>query len=169
MLRPTPSPTGRKNVPASETIRAVASVNRANGTTGAAAANMRGLRGRASSNAVRGLEEDLLERAGQVTAPHQGRRRGQRMIFNTDPDHVVQARRPGQPDQPGPDPGDETGACQYRGRPVPGRGEDERHGQRMLERRIGELEAPIGGPQNRPPALVSRPPGPPRPVYPPLA
>jgi hypothetical protein len=62
-------------------------------------------------HAVRGLEEDLLERAGQVTAPDQGRRRGQRVIVDTDPDHVVGARRPGQPgqpDQPGPGPGDDS-------------------------------------------------------------
>ena len=31
-------------------------------------------------NAVRGVEEDLLERAGQVAVPHHGRRRGQRMM-----------------------------------------------------------------------------------------
>ena len=60
--------------------------------------------------AVRGLEEDLLERAGQVAAPHQGRRGVQRMAFQADPDHVVRAYRPRQPDQPRPGPGDGSGA-----------------------------------------------------------
>ena len=73
-------------------------------------------------------------------------------------------RRPGQPDQPGPDPGDDTGAGQHGGRPVPGRGEGEHHGQRMPEGRIGELEARIHGPQSRRPGLVSRRLGAARPV-----
>src|SRR5271165_7036675 len=77
------------------------------------------------------------------------------MILDTDPDHIVDARRPGQPDQPGPGPGEDAGAGQYGGRPVPGRGEGESHGQRMPERRIGELEVRIHGPQNRGPGVVS--------------
>jgi hypothetical protein len=34
--------------------------------------------------AVRGLEEDLLQRPGQVSAPHNGCRRRQRMVFEFD-------------------------------------------------------------------------------------
>src|SRR6266487_3720603 len=45
--------------------------------------------GRWRREAVRGLEEHLLQRAGQVAAPYQGRRRGQRMMLEADPDHAA--------------------------------------------------------------------------------
>jgi len=76
---------------------------------------------------VRGVEEDLLERAGQVAIPDQGGRRGQRMVLEPDPDHVMGNHRPGQPDQPGVASGDDTGAGQHRGGPVCGRGEGKVH------------------------------------------
>jgi hypothetical protein len=36
------------------------------------------------ANTVRGLEQDLLQRPGQVAVPHQGRR-GQRMVVQVGP------------------------------------------------------------------------------------
>ena len=47
------------------------------------------------SHAVRGIEENLLERAGQVPVPHQDRHRGQRTVLKADPDHIVGDHRPG--------------------------------------------------------------------------
>jgi len=47
------------------------------------------------SDAVRGIEEDLLQRTRQVPAPHHGRRGRQRMMLQTGQDHVVDHRLPG--------------------------------------------------------------------------
>src|SRR6201986_5663582 len=66
-------------------------------------------------NAVRGVEENLLQRAGQVAVPHHGRCRGQRMMVETGQDHVLTDHDPGQPDQPGPGSGDDAGAGKQRG------------------------------------------------------
>jgi AcrR family transcriptional regulator len=81
------------------------------------------------SNAVGGVEENLLERAGQVAVPHHGRRGRQRVIFETDQDHVVVDHGPRQPDQPGLAFGHDAGAGQHRGGPVRGRGEGQSHRQ----------------------------------------
>src|SRR4029077_7330507 len=86
----------------------------------------RGRRG----NAVRGIEENLLERAGQVAVPHHGCGRDQRMMRETDENHGLANHGPRQPDQLGPASGDDAGAGQHRGGPVRGRGEGERHRQR---------------------------------------
>jgi hypothetical protein len=70
---------------------------------------------------TRGVEEDLPELAGQVAAPRKGRRRGQGMVLEPDPDHVMGNHRPGQPDRPRPVSADDGGAGQHRGGPVRGR------------------------------------------------
>src|SRR4029077_9458680 len=59
-------------------------------------------------NAVRGVEENLLQRTGQGAVPHHGRCRGQRMMVETGQDHVLTDHGPGQPDQPGPRSGDDA-------------------------------------------------------------
>src|SRR5260370_5260234 len=61
-----------------------------------------GPRGCWRGQAVGGLEEQLLQRAGQVAAPYQGCRRGQRMILEADPDHAADAGRARSPDRPVP-------------------------------------------------------------------
>src|SRR5271170_6381735 len=76
-------------------------------------------------SAVGGVEQDLLERAGQVAVPDQGRRGGQRMAGDADPDHVTGARWLGQPDHAERDVGDGNRAGQDRGRPFGGGGEGE--------------------------------------------
>jgi hypothetical protein len=103
---------------------------------------------------LRGIEQDLLERARQVTAPHEGGRRGQRMMLKADRHHVIGDSRPRQPGQRGPASGDELGAGQHRGGPVRGRGESEVHLQRVPQRRVAEFEARVHGPQDPRPAVV---------------
>jgi hypothetical protein len=61
-------------------------------------------------NAVGGIEQDLLECVRQVAAPHQGRRGGQRMILEADPDHIVAGRRLLRPDRAAPGSCDDAGA-----------------------------------------------------------
>jgi len=46
----------------------------------------------AAVDTVRGLEDNLVERAGQFAAQRQGRRRGQRTILRGDPDHLMDAQ-----------------------------------------------------------------------------
>jgi len=100
---------------------------------------------------IRDVEEHLLQGAGQVTAPDEGRRCGQRMVLQVHPGHAAGIRGPRSDELGGAvDDGGRPG--QDRGRPVPSRGE--RQGQRQggPERRIGEPEPRInhlqrGGPR----------------------
>ena len=49
----------------------------------------------------RGLDENLLKLAGQVAAPYQTRRRGQRVRLNVDGNHIVGVGHPVRPGQCG--------------------------------------------------------------------
>ena len=115
-----------------------------------------GLTGRdRRSNAVGGVKENLLERAGQVAVPHHGRRGRQRVIFETDQDHVVVDHGPWQPDQPGLASGNDAGAGQHGGGPVRGRGEGQSHRQRMPHGGTGEFEARIHRAQHPRPGVIN--------------
>ena len=56
---------------------------------------------RGPGQAIGGVEQDLLEGAGQVAVPDQGGRGGQRLVGDADPGHVTGARGRGQPDHAG--------------------------------------------------------------------
>jgi hypothetical protein len=71
-----------------------------------------------SSDTVGSVEEDLLERPGQVAAPHQGRCSDQRLVLDADAHHFAGARELLRSDRPGPGSGAEGGAGQDRGGPV---------------------------------------------------
>ncbi len=104
--------------------------------------------------AVGGVEEHLLQRAGQVAAPRQGCGRGQRMVLEADPDHAVGAGRARSPDRPGLAACGDGRAGQDGGGPVPGRGQGQGHGQRVPEGRVGELEARVDCLHRRGPGVV---------------
>jgi [ribosomal protein S5]-alanine N-acetyltransferase len=57
--------------------------------------------GGGGGDAVGGVEQDLLERAGQVAVPQQGGGGGQRVAGDADPGHVTGAGRAGEPDHAG--------------------------------------------------------------------
>jgi hypothetical protein len=78
---------------------------------------------------------------GQVAAPHQGRRRGERMAVQAGPHHVVDGSGRSSRISPCRTSGGD-GAVQQRGRPVSGRGEGETH---PSECRIGEAAVPGQG------------------------
>src|SRR5690348_17402971 len=46
-----------------------------------------------SSDTVGGVEQDLLQRAGQVAAPHQSRCSGQRLALEADAHHIADTRQ----------------------------------------------------------------------------
>src|SRR6202044_714727 len=98
-----------------------------------------GPRGRWHSEVVRGLEEHLLQRAGQIAAPDQGRRRGQRVIAEADLDHAGGIGQPGAPVRRRPAARRGGGAGQDRGGPVRRGGAGERQGQRAMERGGGGI------------------------------
>ena len=102
---------------------------------------------------IHDVEEHLLQGAGQVTAPDEGRRCGQRMVLQVHPGHAAGIRGPRSDELGGAvDDGGRPG--QDRGRPVPSRGE--RQGQRQggPERRIGEPEPRVNRPHRRSPRVV---------------
>jgi predicted PurR-regulated permease PerM len=104
---------------------------------------------------VGGLEQDLLQVAGQMAAPGHGRRRGQRAPVQAHPDHVVGIRRP----LPRPSGRlvargvQRTG--QHGGHPIRRRRKRQRHRQRVAQRRIGELKTRADGPEHLQPGVVS--------------
>src|SRR5262249_59990881 len=99
--------------------------------------------------AVGGVEQDLVQLAGQVAVPDQGGGGGQRVAGDADPGHVADVGRPGQLGHAGRGPGDGGGAGQHRGGPAGGRGESERHRQGGPQRGGGGLEPRGGGPHGR--------------------
>src|SRR5262249_60859508 len=103
------------------------------------------VRGVGRGKAVGGVEQDLLQLAGQVAVPDQGGGGGQRVAGDADPAHVAGAGRAGQLGHAGRGPGDGGRAGQHRGGPAGGRGESERHRQRVPHRRGGGGRTPGGG------------------------
>ena len=71
-----------------------------------------------AGQAVGSIEQDLLERAGQVAVPYQGGGGGQRMAGDAYPGHVAGTRRAGEPDHAGRGPGDDGGAGQHASGPA---------------------------------------------------
>jgi predicted PurR-regulated permease PerM len=104
---------------------------------------------------VGGLEQDLLQVAGQMAAPGHGRRRGQRAPVQAHPDHVVGVCRP-LPRLSGrlvARSVQRTG--QHGGQPIRRRRKRQRHRQRVAQRRIGELKTRADGPEHLQPGVIS--------------
>lgn len=100
-------------------------------------ANGRRLR---AGDGVGGIEEDLLQRTGQVRVPHQGRGSRHRAVVQADRDHAADVCLTGQPDYLGPSLYDCGGPGQDRDWRVRGPGQCQRHVQRVPQRLIAELK-----------------------------
>ena len=112
-----------------------------------------GLRRGWRRQAVGGVEQHLLQRAGQVAVPDQGRRGGQGVLLEADPDHAagIGGAIAG---RPGPLPVRWPGRSAPRRAGFPWRRRPGSRGSEQQERRVGELEPGIDRLHRRGPRIV---------------